>query len=1111
MIHYGIDPRKSPKQIKPIAVPAFSQNQDRTTIQSWRQRMNQNNSMLPQVKPSLRSHSSMSSPLSQPTMPNDEISSIFDRMCGSTIEAPLHVAIEAAVQELVKANKCILWVALPPQKILYSPTLQKVTSFDSSIVGFAYSNNESVKADRPAMHNSYDLVIDEPDSPSMYFPIVSKRNNVLAVVQAIRNQAFSDSQFKMLAMFINKFTFYAHLLFDDEFENEVTADLFVVGNSKKNVIDQLIAQLKTYFKCREVEFFSMTERDKTYYKYDSNIGDFSQLQDTAGAVSFVLKNKAPLNLPNVTDAPGYCPFTDGRNTTSFLSLPIKIQSDGTSVAIVLRDKDGGKSFSSADFAYLLSVIPIISKSIILSGSEEGVQVVNNTPQVNVGDEDVEIETENYSSSMEERLRALLSVAECLSGVMDIDVLIPTIMEKACALLNTERCSLFIVDTVKQELVSCFQGGLDKRLRIPMNRGIVGVTATKGTIVNIADAYNDPRFDRSVDIKTGFKTRNLLTVPIYNNRGEIAGVTEMINKQDGEGFDDEDIKILMAFNVFCGISLDNTKLYQSSLDLTRQLRSFVQMSSSLNTTKTLSDVLTGILNNAQEVIHASRASIFMYDIDNTELNLFTTIGEGESFGTTFAQEAIDKRAICNFTSEEVTFKLRANEIGDEPTAEGRKLSSGSDSSKQSLSRVTSVLGVGISPFDSNNSLQMEMKGSQLPNIVNFPLLASDSRLLGVMELTCSWRITPEDIKLLDCFAVFASVSLERSELQEIAKVGALEANLRHYIADSERKETTIIPEKLKLASDKSALVNTINFDAPMFDGMGHFKVLFQIFNEFKLLELFKITNEKFFKFLTGISETYNKVPYHNWRHAVDVTQFVNYELHLTKLYEKLTKQELLGLLVASICHDANHDGFTNVYNEKAETPLGILFKNQSVMETHHCSVAISIISKEETNVFSALDSDEYKQMWTMIIRLILSTDMAKHFDFLKETNARLDNGPLNFEDPADRFTAMDLHLKCADISNVSRPFEMANKWCDVLCEEFFRQGDLEMTNGMEYTSPLNDRAHLDKPKSQIGFYTFVCLPLYQTAARAFSELQVNVDQVQSNLEIWKAATEAGTKA
>ena len=64
--------------------------------------------------------------------------------------------------------------------------------------------------------------------------------------------------------------------------------------------------------------------------------------------------------------------------------------------------------------------------------------------------------------------------------------------------------------------------------------------------------------------------------------------------------------------------------------------------------------------------------------------------------------------------------------------------------------------------------------------------------------------------------------------------------------------------------------------------------------------------------------------------------------------------------------------------------------------------------------------------------------------------------------------------------------------------------------MSYTSDLNDREHLDKPKSQIGFYTFVCLPLYQVVAQAPSLLEVNVSRGQSNLAQWKAAAEKKAK-
>jgi hypothetical protein len=98
--------------------------------------------------------------------------------------------------------------------------------------------------------------------------------------------------------------------------------------------------------------------------------------------------------------------------------------------------------------------------------------------------------------------------------------------------------------------------------------------------------------------------------------------------------------------------------------------------------------------------------------------------------------------------------------------------------------------------------------------------------------------------------------------------------------------------------------------------------------------------------------------------------------------------------------------------------------------------------------------------------------------------------------------MTMLMKVSDISNVSRPFEIADKWSDVLCEEFWRQGDMELAQGLPISSSLNERGTGNKPKGQIGFYNFVCIPLYQAVARIFPELEVNLDAVKSNLERWK---------
>ena len=229
--------------------------------------------------------------------------------------------------------------------------------------------------------------------------------------------------------------------------------------------------------------------------------------------------------------------------------------------------------------------------------------------------------------------------------------------------------------------------------------------------------------------------------------------------------------------------------------------------------------------------------------------------------------------------------------------------------------------------------------------------------------------------------------------------------------------------------------------------------------------------------------------------------------LAKADQYLNSDELFIMLTAAICHDANHEGLNNVYNVKAETPLGILFKDTSVMEMHHITVAIPIILRTDINLFGCFDEAESKKMWTLFIRLILATDMAHHFELVKKNQALWDNNEFSWDDPEHRLLAMQLIIKVADISNVSRPFEYADKWCDILNEEFFKQGDLEKSSGIGLTSPLNDREHPDKPKSQIGFYNFICLPLYSTIARIFPEIQVNADSVKSNREVWKSLAAA----
>ncbi|XP_071486930.1 dual 3',5'-cyclic-AMP and -GMP phosphodiesterase 11-like [Diadema antillarum] len=98
-------------------------------------------------------------------------------------------------------------------------------------------------------------------------------------------------------------------------------------------------------------------------------------------------------------------------------------------------------------------------------------------------------------------------------------------------------------------------------RFPIHIGITGYVATTGETLNISDAYKDPRFDPKVDSETGFRTHEMLCMPIKNASGAIQGVSLLVNKLDGSAFNKNDEDMFEAFAIFCGMGIHNTKMYE----------------------------------------------------------------------------------------------------------------------------------------------------------------------------------------------------------------------------------------------------------------------------------------------------------------------------------------------------------------------------------------------------------------------------------------------------------------------------------------------------------------------------------------------------------------------
>jgi putative ABC transport system ATP-binding protein len=131
----------------------------------------------------------------------------------------------------------------------------------------------------------------------------------------------------------------------------------------------------------------------------------------------------------------------------------------------------------------------------------------------------------------------------------IEQILESFTLKIGEVLKAERVSLFIVDHQKQELwskVAAGEAGVPVDIRLPLNSGIAGYVATHKTIVNTADAYTHPLFNREIDARTGYRTRSLLCLPIVDQRDRIVAVVQLLNKQGGGSFDESDERQFAEF-------------------------------------------------------------------------------------------------------------------------------------------------------------------------------------------------------------------------------------------------------------------------------------------------------------------------------------------------------------------------------------------------------------------------------------------------------------------------------------------------------------------------------------------------------------------------------------
>ena len=143
-----------------------------------------------------------------------------------------------------------------------------------------------------------------------------------------------------------------------------------------------------------------------------------------------------------------------------------------------------------------------------------------------------------------KINQIAKFGQELMALDNMDNVLELISSEAKQLLNTERCSIFIVDKDDEILWTKLSDGIG-RIVISLDSGIVGDTYQKQEPQIVNNPYEDARFLSHIDKKSGFVTKNIITVPIFNSKREVIGIMQLLNKSRFN-FDATDLETLTFF-------------------------------------------------------------------------------------------------------------------------------------------------------------------------------------------------------------------------------------------------------------------------------------------------------------------------------------------------------------------------------------------------------------------------------------------------------------------------------------------------------------------------------------------------------------------------------------
>ncbi|KAJ8967687.1 hypothetical protein NQ317_015433 [Molorchus minor] len=398
------------------------------------------------------------------------------------------------------------------------------------------------------------------------------------------------------------------------------------------------------------------------------------------------------------------------------------------------------------------------------------------------------------------------------------------------------------------------------------------------------------------------------------------------------------------------------------------------------------------------------------------------------------------------------------------------------------------------------------------ILCMPIINGQKTLIGVAQLINKENSAPFtdcDVSLFEAFAIFCGLGIHNTQMYENAcklmakqKV-ALECLSYHATASNDATKK-LLKEEIPSARTYNLYSFTfIDFDLTDDDTC---KATIRMFLECNLVQQFHIPYEVLCRWVLSVRKNYRPVKYHNWRHALNVAQTMFAMFKTGKMERFMNDLEILGLLVACLCHDLDHRGTNNAFQTKTDSPLAVLYST-STMEHHHFDQCVMILNTDSNNIFQALSPEDYRKVMRLVETSILSTDLAMYFKKKNKFLELIENGEFDWQSDDKKELLSGMMMTACDVSAISKPWEVQHRVAKLVADEFFDQGDLEKMQLKEQPIAMMDRERKDElPQMQVGFIDVICLPLYRVLSETFPWIKPLYQGTLENRQHWQDLAE-----